>query len=481
MLEFLMNILGLAFVLFFFGLCIFLHELGHLLVAYWRGLHIERFSIGFGPAIVKWRKWDIDFQLSWLPFGGYVALPQLDPSEVPQTFAGDPLPRAKPVDRILTALAGPIMNMVLGVCLALVIWKVGIIGSPPSDSFVLADVPATYKDAEKIDRKNPEYEAGLRAGDRVVEINEEPVSRGWRDGVRRIIYAPGNEVSIIFEREGERQEANYVSAPNPYFEGVGVPFMQPEFPVAVKGVIRDMPAEQAGLKFGDIILSIDGAPVKSMKDLIEGVGAAGGDAVSLEVDRRGEVIGLSLTPRMHQPEKETEARPMIGIQMDYGWLYNPSPWMQVCDAVTESFYTLRAVADPDNSIKPKHMSGPVGILNALWTVVSRDSFIQGLRLLILINFSLAIINLLPLPVLDGGHIAFAVIEMVARRPVPAKFAIALSNAFVLLLLCFMVYVTAQDIGRLRPEPVTAESQGEVVAPAVTDPEPETEPEPEPVP
>ena len=172
---------------------------------------------------------------------------------------------------------------------------------------------------------------------------------------------------------------------------------------------------------------------------------------------------------------------MIGIQMDYGWLYNPSPWMQVCDAVTESFYTLRAVADPDNSIKPKHMSGPVGILNALWTVVSRDSFIQGLRLLILINFSLAIINLLPLPVLDGGHIAFAVIEMVARRPVPAKFAIALSNAFVLLLLCFMVYVTAQDIGRLRPEPVTAESQGEVVAPAVTDPEPETEPEPEPVP
>ena len=107
------------------------------------------------------------------------------------------------MDRILTALAGPIMNMVLGVCLALVIWKVGIIGSPPSDSFVLADVPATYKDAEKIDRKNPEYEAGLRAGDRVVPNADGDTAAGGNTAAGRA----GRPAGVRHDRPRDRVAA----------------------------------------------------------------------------------------------------------------------------------------------------------------------------------------------------------------------------------------------------------------------------------
>ena len=155
-------VINILFIVFFFGFCIFIHEFGHLLVAMWRGLHIEKFSIGFGRPIYKFRRKNIDFLISWLPFGGYVALPQLDPSDAPKTSTGEALPPVKPLDRILTAIAGPLFNILFGFFLACIIWKVGIKGPAAATSFTVGYVPETYIDANNEQYAVPEYEAGVK-------------------------------------------------------------------------------------------------------------------------------------------------------------------------------------------------------------------------------------------------------------------------------------------------------------------------------
>ena len=134
-------ILKIIFIVFFFGFCVFIHEFGHLLVAAWRGLHIEKFSVGMGPRLWGFKYKGIDFIISALPFGGYVSLPQLDPTDAPKSSAGQPLPHASPSARALTALAGPLFNVLFGFLLATIMWAAGLWRNAPSTSMVISRVP----------------------------------------------------------------------------------------------------------------------------------------------------------------------------------------------------------------------------------------------------------------------------------------------------------------------------------------------------
>ena len=220
-------------VAFFFGLCVFFHELGHLLTAIHCKLHVEKFSVGFGRALKKWRWRGIDIQVGWIPFGGFVALPQLEPTDEPKTSDGDPLPHAGPLSRIATAFAGPFFNIILGVLLGGIVWIVGVKGFPYDDFIAVQSVPQTFFDAAGTEHDNPEYVAGLRDGDVLVAVNGKGFSRGWEEAQRCFIFAPRGRVQLTVERQGERLELpEYKLAPNPLVDGIGYPFFRPRLPTA---------------------------------------------------------------------------------------------------------------------------------------------------------------------------------------------------------------------------------------------------------
>lgn len=444
----------LLFVLVFFGLCIFVHELGHLLVALWRGLHVERFSIGFGKKIWGVTHNGVEYVVSVLPFGGYVALPQLEPSDIPEDSQGRPLPRAKPVDRILTALSGPVANILFGFFLGLFIWWFGIY-RPHAESLEVYEVPETIvvskaKSQAEAEKRifNPEYEAGLRPGDEIVKVNGKGFERGWEEVAERIALAVGS-VRLTVVRDGARKTIEYEPATNPQVEGLGYPFFKVREPVAVHKVMPGSPAERAGLKKGDRVVEINGDRLKSVRQFIGRIRETGGDErITLTVKRDGETRNLG--PFAAEAETvEGETRVRIGAMLDAPLkLVHPNPWEQFVSVMVRTGNTLRSLFAKDSLVKPRHMSGPVGIVQMLWFKVSYGGLREGLSFIILVTFSLAVLNLLPVPVLDGGHILFALVEMVARRPIPARFAHSLQTLFAILLIGFMLYVTFWDVGRL---------------------------------
>ena len=149
------------FVFIFFGLCIFIHELGHFLAAKWRGLHIVAFSIGF-KKIWGFKHNGIEYRIGCIPCGGYVDLPQIDATGEPKDENGNPLPRAKPIDKIITAAAGPLFNILFGILLGCVVWYYGISQDTPKMKTITV---------AEVDKYSPEYTAGLRPGDVITAIN----------------------------------------------------------------------------------------------------------------------------------------------------------------------------------------------------------------------------------------------------------------------------------------------------------------------
>ena len=486
--ELVIVVTKILFILFFFGFCIFIHEFGHLLAAMWRGLHIEKFSIGFGKPILKWRKNNIDYLLSWLPFGGYVALPQLDPSDNPKTSVGDPLPLAKPVDRTITAVAGPLFNILFGFALACIIWQVGVEGPPPAESFTVGHIPKTYTGPGGNTQSNPEYEAGLRVGDVVTAVNGETFTKGWQEAAELIVYSPNGKVKLTVLRDGKPKIISYGLVPNSEFDGLGYPFMNPLLPTTVGDVVKDSPAMRAGLKKGDILSEINGERVINSGMLVEKIQEVGSAAITLKITRGDSELVI---PNIRAETKILDGTEtyLIGIHIETSSgefiKYYPTPIQQFTDVIVRTYKTFRGLFDPANPIKAKHMSGPVGIFHMLYLVVSNAGIMAALNLVIIITFSLAIINLFPLPILDGGHITLGIIEMVTHRRIPTKVNLCLSYAFAVLILGFIVYVSLYDVKRVHKsvypaKPKPAEKDIEQItndSPAKPEPEPDIQSNP----
>lgn len=432
---------GLVLLVFFFlGLCIFVHELGHLLVALWRGLHVERFSIGFGRRLWGVNIRGVEYVVSMLPFGGYVALPQLDPTETPQDRDGNPLPRAKPLDRILTAFSGPLANVGFGFLLASVLWLVGVERPAPVDRYVVHTVA----------EESPEYQAGLRPGDAIVAVNGQDVARfreGWQK-VAEIIALSAGEVTLTLDGETGREDISYQPARNPEFEGIGYPFFDVRMPVVVEGVRPDYPAAAAGLQAGDLLLAVNGKEVANWFDFTESVRSAEGETISLTYQRAGQVHTLPSLPTQLEQINDKMVR-IIGVMVgEPKIMAHISPWAQFVNVLSTTKKTVVSLFNHNSYVKPRHMSGPVGIVQMNYMMLRYKGLRQGLSFVVFVSFSLALVNLLPVPVLDGGHILFALIEGVVRRPVPTRLAYALQAVFAVLLIGFMLYVTFFDVRRV---------------------------------
>lgn len=444
-------ILLIVVVLAIFNVIIFVHELGHFLAGKWRGLKIDRFQIWFGKPIWKKEIGGVQYGLGWIPAGGFVSLPQMAPMESIEgrTESGDPLPPVKPLDKIIVAFAGPLFSMLLALLAAVVVWGVG----KPKD-FVPSQIVGTVEEG------SPAAKAGILAGDRITHVNGLKVNgfAGTLDSIfESVILSKGERISFTLERAGVPEPLTVVSRfetgktrwwQRSSLRRVGI-MAQPDHLVVVS-VQEGSPAARAGLQEEDRILQIDGQVPISRAQGVGLIKAAGERPFELKYERDGERRTATLKSLV--PESPKGLPPMVGIGIGEvpvvdQTIVHPGPIRQIRDSLRMMWVTISRVVAPDSSINLSHLSGPVGIAKVKYQMLQMDHPWQRiLAFMVLFNVNLAILNMLPLPVLDGGHITLATLEIVARRPVKARILEVIQTAFALMLISLMLYVATKDVG-----------------------------------
>ncbi len=421
------------------GIVVFVHEYGHYIVARWCGIYSEVFSIGFGPVVWSRRAKDGTlWQLAAVPLGGYVrflgdsdgasradpeALLRMDQRERGRSFHG-----AAVWKRMLTVLAGPFANFLLSIAVftSVVMWT-GV----PTERAVVGEIETL-----------PGYELPLQSGDLVLGVNGQPIE-GFGDiySAALAMEKPG-PMNVLVERGGQKLE----------FE---IPFA---FPPLVSGVQPLSPASDAGLRSGDLIETIDGAPLYSFEDLREAVLSSGGQSLDLGVWRNGEKISLAITPLERDAddgEGGFERRVMIGVAGSPIYLpatETPALWAaagigvsRTVGVITQSLNGLKHVIT--GAIGADNLQGPLGIAQ-ISGETAQQGFLSFVILIAVISTAIGLLNLFPIPVLDGGHFLAFVIEAVrGKPPSQAVMQVAMSIGLGLILL-LMVFATYNDIMRM---------------------------------
>jgi len=448
--EILTTVGYIALCILLFSLAIAVHEFGHFIVALKLGLNVERFSLGFGPAIWK-KKWrGVEYRISWIPLGGYVSIPDVDPEGTKAlegergtgkgergTGNGKKIPAWK---ELLVAVAGPAMNLVLAAVLAVVLSLVPSARFSEPTMEVGALVAGGAADV-----------AGLRIGDMVKSVNGRPVSN-WIELCLEAQYSKDKPVELVVERPLRREVSFELAAvKGVYGEGyaigayaAGVVYGENMLPWLGK-MIEGSPAEKAGLVAGDRVVSIDGAAVETWKQFSDAVAATEGRPAKLVVSRRAEGAGESLSVLV---APTTNAFDMLSLDATpaisgaASWMPARSPLAQLKYDAGQIFYVLKRLCT-DTKETSKQLGGPLMIAEQIYTNI-RNDFWDGLGFLRFLNVNLAVLNLLPIPVLDGGLIMFALIALVFRRRVPEKVVNALSMGFMWLLLALMAVLFYRD-------------------------------------
>lgn len=484
MLFSILSIIGIALiVVVIFNVLIIVHELGHFLAALWRGLVVEKFAIWFGKPIWKKEINGVEYILGSIPAGGYVALPQLAPMESLEgesKFTKEELKQASPLDKIIVAFAGPLFSFGLALVFACIVWMVG---KPVADrnvsplvvGYVSEQVPIFNEEQLEELRTaenpvpmtpNPAYQEGLRSGDIVLAVDGQEVKRrmGMGDSIMwRFIRSEGEKVPVLVERNGQQVELEL----SPRYQDKEIyergalrlpPIPSPILPL-VGGFLPGSPAEKAGLQPGDLITAINGQPISYNGEVVAFVRQNPTEPATYTVERKvgqgadakTETLTVTMTPEKPVEFINEFPPPMLGIQFAVEPTYHleyPNPIEQVKQSVRAVLETLDALLF-HSGINASHLSGPAGIMNLYGQLLADDIWFRGWRLVlwisVVINVNLALINLFPLPVLDGGHITFAIYEWIRRKPVNVRVLEVLNGATAVLLIGFMLYVTFFDV------------------------------------
>ncbi len=431
-------------VILIFNLLIVVHELGHFLAAKWRGLVVEKFAIWFGKPIWKKTIGGVEYRLGSIPAGGFVAIPQLAPMEALEgrvEQSRDQLPPIKPIDKIIVAAAGPVFSLGLAFVMACLVWFVG----KPQGEFDSPVIGFVAKDG-------PADKAGLRVGDEIIAVDGQPVKQfGGTDGIKwRIVRSEGETIAFTIKREG--QEITLHSGwTKPETSGWRRPALRqvqiaPRLVPGVGFVVRGSMADKAGFQAGDLLTEVNGQPIFNLDELGPQVDANRGKSLAVTVERNGADVALTLP----LPPATPDAQPVnFGIEWGRTTLVYPDPFTQVKEAATSIFRMVDALLSPKSDVKAAHFSGPVGILNLYYRIFESDNgWRLALAFSVLINVNLALINLLPFPVLDGGHITLAIIEGIRRKPINVRLLEYVQTACALALIGFMLYLTFYDVGDL---------------------------------
>lgn len=419
------------------GFLIFVHELGHFLVARWVGVRVLRFSLGFGPKIYSKTVGHTEYMVSAIPLGGYVKMAGDDPSQEstkgPEEFSSRTLG-----ERTRIVLAGPLMNILIAFLLMPLVFMLGthapaFLEQPPVVGWVQDDSPART--------------AGFAIGDRIEAIDDRAVAT-WEEAVTRLASRPEATVEIAVDRAGERKILSLV-VPAQFDDGAGSLGFLPDKPAIIGVVSPGKPAAVAGLKPGDEIVSLNGESILNWYQMSDAIQRAGANPLTVTYRRDGAEASVAITPVRDEAAK----RWMIGIGgkesmvfRQYGAVESVGLGVKKMWELTRlTFDVLGQLFTGNLSIKA--LGGPIMIAQV--TGEAADSgFSDLVRLVAFISLQLGIMNLLPIPVLDGGWLLFFLIEAVIGHPLNRRGQeIAQTVGFVLLITLALV-VSYNDIMRI---------------------------------
>jgi regulator of sigma E protease len=459
--SFAFSLITFAEVILLFNVLIIVHELGHFLAAKWCGLKIDKFAIWFGQPLWSKRVDGVDYILGSVPAGGYVALPQMAPMETIEGKSDTPreeLPPASPWQKIVVAFAGPLFSFFLALFCAVIVW---IVGKPVPDAEATTTIGFVVPD-------EPASRAGLQPGDKILSIDGHAISHFMGMGnsvIWRIVSSTADTISVVVQRGDETK--TFVVSPQRdpehehhwYDRGATrrIGISPASDSLTIKSLRPNSPALAAGLRPGDTLVQMNGQPLYSDLAIYYQLKQHPNDVMHFQVSRDGQTTALDVqpeTPISPSPIPKDEAQTDIGIKE---WnakvqLLHPTPWTQVRESVQAVTSTLQAVFGPHAAIGASQLSGPIGIMNIFFAVLSSENgWRLALWIAVLINVNLALLNLFPLPVLDGGHIALSILEWIRRRPLSMAILERVQTGCALALIGYMAFITfydLQDSGRM---------------------------------
>lgn len=445
------------------GVVIFVHELGHFLMAKWRGVRVLRFSLGFGPALYAFHRGGTEYRISWFPLGGYVQMAGDSPAEDgtmpggPDEFLSHPW-----FGRLLIAVAGPAANLVTAFFVMVLVGLVGV----------------SYSDYPNVLGATPDssvaYHMGLRKGDVLVSVGGKPVST-WIEVFLANSRVPDDRpVDLVAERGGKRVRLHLSPAERePLFSSL----KRPPTPPVVGAVVTGMPAYKAGLEKGDRIVAVNGAPISSWDDLPPALEGQVDKDVALTVVRRGQ--RFTITVRPINPDADGSGNGRIGIEAPreavyvqrHGLLDSIGLGWHATGSLVAQVYSGMWLTLSRFLYYREYLGGPLFIAQAAGEQAQRglDAYLQFLAL---INIAIMAFNLLPIPVLDGGHIVIALLEAVRRQAISARAYLRFQKVGLVVIGTLFILILANDPLRivqrqraLDRAPAPTHQEERVVAPS----------------
>jgi regulator of sigma E protease len=424
----------LAFV-FVLGVLIFVHELGHFLMARRIGVRVLTFSLGFGPKLIAFRRGDTEYCISAVPLGGYVKMAGETPEDA-RTGASDEFLSKTKWQRFQVLVMGPVMNLVLAVVVMALVLYQG------------AQVPLYEEQPTVVSSflpNSPAKQAGIQIGDRIVAVDGEPTET-WQKLHVVILGKAKRGVTLTVVRDGKTIEIPVTVAAQGKFE-LGDLYIVPMIRPVITDLEHDSPGEQAGLKPGDLILSANGERFITNSRLVEIIQAHANTPITLEIQRDGETKTVAVTPRPKDGVAKIGARlgpesrrvnpgivEAFKLSVDQNW-----EW------ATLILKTLGGLLTRQTSVK--QLMGPVAIADLSGTA-AEQGWLPLFSLMAMISLNLGLLNLMPIPVLDGGHIAILALEGVSRRDFSMKVKEKVLIAGFVLLVMLMVTVIYNDLTRI---------------------------------
>ena len=432
-----------------------IHEFGHFWVARRCGVQVLRFSIGFGTSLLSWRdRLGTEYSIAAIPLGGYVKMLDEREGEVPASELHRAFNRKSPLQRIAVVSAGPLANFLLAIVAYWFLYMAGESGYVPIIGEVEPDSVAAV--------------AGLEAGQEIMAIDggETPT---WQALSFRLLDRIGDtgtikfavqypDSGVVYESEASIKRWLADQEEPDLYAGLGISLHTPEVPPVVGEVVAASPAAKIGMQPGDRVLRVDGVTMALWMDWVDYVRARPGQPMDVEYQRGDDVLRATMVPERITDEDGkfigrvgiAAAVPAMPPEMVRQFSRGPLEALGASLARTGelSLFTLKSIKKMlMGLISPKNLSGPITIAKVA-TASAKSGVESYISFLALLSISLAVLNLLPIPVLDGGHLLFYTIELLAGRPVPEKIQAVGYQLGLFMVLGIMMLALYNDFTRL---------------------------------